>query len=144
MKYDNSKLQPWIQFTRFFESISCITRLSAHHFKNNADLNKRLRNFYVSIIDIDNAFTRTCYTIRNGENIDVNLQNFNLPTPNTESLNNIEELKKLFSETIIETEEPLTCILNDLPENKDEKFNYLKEPIKNFLSSAEQVKFFLK
>lgn len=139
MKYDNNKLQPWIQFTRFFESISCITRLSAHHFKNNADLNKRLRDFYVSIIDIDNAFTRTCYAIRNGEDLDVNLDNFNIPTLNTDSLNNVEELKQLFSETINETEEPLNYILNDFPENSDDKFNYLKEPIRNFLNSIKQV-----
>ncbi len=143
MKYDNSKLQPWIQFTRFFESISCITRLSAHHFKNDADLNKRLRDFYVSIIDIDNAFTRTCYEIRNGKDINVNLDDFNIPTLNTDSLNNVEELKKLFSETITETEEPLTYILNDVPENADDKFNYLKEPIKNFLSSVKEVNILL-
>ncbi|MBE6047424.1 MAG: hypothetical protein E7213_03285 [Clostridium sp.] len=139
MNYDNNKLQPWIQFTRFFESISCITRLSAHNFKNDADLNKKLRDFYISIIDIDNAFTRTCYEIRNGKNLNIDLDNFNIPTLDPNTLNNIEELKKLFSETIVETEEPLTYILNDVPENTDDKFSYLKEPIKNFLSSVKQV-----
>ncbi|SFU51483.1 hypothetical protein SAMN04487886_104512 [Clostridium sp. DSM 8431] len=140
MKYDNSKLQPWIKFTRLFESISCITRISAHNFRNNSNLNKSLRNFYVSTIDIDNAFTRTCYDIRNGKSPNVNLCDFNIPDLSPTCLNNVDELKKLLSETIIETKEPLNLILSDIPENTESKLSYLEKPIKNFLSSVEDIK----
>lgn len=143
MKYDNSKLQPWIKFTQFFESISCITRISAHNFKNNSDLNKSLRNFYVSTIDIDNAFTRTCYDIKNGDNLNINLCDFSIPDLSPTSLNNVDELKKLLSETITETKEPLNLILSDIPENTESKFNYLEKPIKNFLSSIRDVEGYL-
>ncbi|MBE6050132.1 MAG: hypothetical protein E7214_05555 [Clostridium sp.] len=136
---NSNKTKSWIQFVDFFESISCLTKISAHNFKNNDNLNKHLRSFYVSVLDINNAFIKTYYDIRNGKDIPVNLDTFVIPTLSVNDIDNTDKLKLLMEDTIKNTHEPLEYILSCIPNSKNSDISYLETSINEFIKAINDV-----
>lgn len=136
---NSKKIKSWIQFVDFFESISCLTKISAHNFKNNDNLNKHLRSLYVSILNINNAFIKTYYDIRNGKDIPVDLDTFVIPSLSIEDIDNTTDLKVLMEDTIKNTQEPLEYILSCVPNSKESDISYLESSINEFMKAINDV-----